>query len=116
MRTLRSVQSEYDQLRRRYYLGVEEPLRVPPPAAEVRWTWINPRSCDMAATHFDQDGDPHLVLVPHDVAPCVLSLVLLHELSHMRNPAARCSPPDAWWRGEARRLGAADAFTRSRVF
>ena len=125
MRSWRSVHREYDRLRRRYYLDAEDPLRVPPPAAEVRWAWIAPRSCDMARTHFDPEGDPHLILVPHDAADRVLTLLLLHELSHIRNPGrpndprstgARCLPADAWWRAEARRLAAADAFTRERVF
>jgi hypothetical protein len=97
-------------------MDAEDPLRVPPPADVVRWAWVHPRSCNMAATHFDEDDDPHLVEVPHDGPPRVLSLLLLHELSHIRNPRARCDPPDRWWREEQRRLAVADAFTRERVF
>ena len=43
-------------------------------------------------------------------------LVVLHELSHMRNPKAACSPPDRWWRAETLRLAQLGAFSREEVF
>jgi len=70
----------------------------------------------MATTHLDVDGDPHLIEVPHDSPDRVLSLVLLHELSHIRNPKAVCLPPDRWWREEGTRLALAGALWRERVF
>lgn len=116
MRTWAQIRRAFDRFRQRYYLDADPPLRVPPPAADFRWAWIAPRSPDMAATHFDADDDPHLVEIPFGLPHRVTVLLLLHELSHMRNPKARCSPPDRWWREETRRLALADAFSREEVF
>lgn len=118
MRTFRSVRAEYDRLRLRYYIDAEPPLRVPPPAADpaLRWTWTRDIRRIWAATHLDDDGDPHLIEVPYGYGPRVTTLMLLHELSHIRNPDADCGRRRAWWRQECRRLGALDAFGREGVF
>ena len=109
------MRAEYERLRSRYYMDVEPPLRMPPPATELRWAWTrNPTN--LAATHLDKDGDPHLVEVPFAVGERVVTLMLLHELSHMRNPEADCGQRREWWRAECRRLEAADAFGREGVF
>jgi hypothetical protein len=118
MRTFKSIRAEFEMLRRRYYLDAEDPLLVPPAGTDpmLRWTWArNPR--EWAATHFDEDGDPHLIEVPFGLGARVTSLVLLHELSHMRNPRAECGRrADRWWRAEGRRLEAAGAFSREGIF
>ena len=117
MRTLKAVRAEYDKLRRRYYLDAVEPERVPPPSVELRWAWLRVRGL-WGLTHLDEDNDPHLVEVAFGAGPRVTTLVLLHELSHMRNPRSECHRirADRWWRAEGRRLEAAGAFSREGVF
>lgn len=115
MRTFKSIRAEYDALRRRYYMDAEDPLRVPLAAAELRWAWNRDRSV-WAAAHMDEDGDPHLIEVPFGLGSRLTCFVLLHELSHMRNPRAACGRQSAWWRAEGRRLEAAGAFSREGIF
>lgn len=117
MRTFRVARVEYDRLRLRYYMDAADPLRVPPPASDpaLRWTWV--RTPGMWAwTHFDADGDPHLLELPFGQGMRMTRLVLLHELSHIRNPVANCDGRDRWWRAEGRRLEALGAFSREGVF
>jgi len=91
---------------------------VPPPSNDpaLRWTWNNdPRV--WASTHFDCDGNPHLIEVPDvGVGPRIITLMLLHELSHMRNPDIECGRRRRWWREECRRLEALGAFGREGIF
>lgn len=114
MRTFKSIRGEFDRLRIRYYMDAAEPLRVPPPSAELRWAWCRDTKL-WAATHFDEDLDPHLVEVPYGQGNRLTGLMLLHELSHMRNPRANCGRTP-WWRAEGVRLEAAGAFSREGVF
>jgi hypothetical protein len=115
MRTFKSIRAEYDNLRRRYYEDAEPPLHVPPPSSELRWAWNrDPRV--WSATHLDEDDDPHLIEVPFGLGNRVTSFLLLHELSHMRNPKADCGRRRKWWRSEGRRLEAAGAFSREGIF
>lgn len=116
MRNWAQVRRTFDRFRLRYYFDAEAPLKVPPQAAEIRWSWIAANSPLLAATHFDEDRDPHLVELTFGLSPAFTKLCLLHELSHMRNPAARCSPPDRWWKGETLRLAQLGAFSREEVF
>lgn len=88
---------------------------MPPPAAEIRWAWLRDPSA-LGVTHFDEDRDPHLVEIRHGLAPSTARLVVMHELSHIRNPEARCSPPDRWWRAETLRLAQLGAFAREELF
>lgn len=118
MRTsFKAIHAEYEGLRSRYYLDAEPPLRVPPRASDpaLRWAWASdPRI--WAATHFDLEGDPHLIEMPFNRGSRLTVLMLLHELSHMRNPRADCWRRRAWWRAEGARLEAAGAFSREGVF
>lgn len=117
MRSWRQIHASFDRFRTRYYMLAEPPLRVPPKASAIRWAWMASNSA-LAWTHFDEDGDPEFVeLHPRmQPVPFVMRLVLLHELSHMRNPKASCSHRDRWWREETRRLAVLGAFTRENVF
>lgn len=118
MRTFRSIRAEYDRLRLRYYMDALEPLKVPPPSTDpaLRWAWTMGVH-EWAATHFDCDGDPHLIEVPFNQGARLTCLMLLHELSHMRNPKAECGVrSDCWWRVEGRRLEAMGAFSREGIF
>lgn len=110
------MRAEYDRLRFRYYMDAEPPLRVPPPSSDpaLRWAWITDTRL-WAATHFDADGDPHLVEVPFGQGSRLTCLMILHELSHMRNPRAVCGRR-GWWRAEGKRLEAAGAFNREGIF
>lgn len=107
----------YDKLRMRYYLDAETPLRVPPPANDpaLRWAWMK-QSQLWAATHFDAEGDPHLVEVPYGQGSRLTCLIVLHELSHMRNPEAECRRSNRWWRAEGQRLEGLGAFGREGIF
>jgi hypothetical protein len=69
-----------------------------------------------AATHLDDDGDPHLIEVPFGQGSRVTCLMLLHELSHIRNPRANCGSRSVWWREEGRRLEGLGAFSREGIF
>lgn len=117
MRTFKSIRAEYDRLRVRYYMDADEPMLVPPPSLELRWTWCRDPKL-WAATHFDEDNDPHLVEAPFGLGKKLTRCVLLHELSHMRNPRAVCNEKRAagWWRAEGRRLEAFGAFSREGIF
>lgn len=88
---------------------------MPPLAAELRWGWLADRSA-LGKTHWDEDHDPHLVEIRHGLAPAIARLVVMHELSHIRNPEAVCSPPDRWWRAETLRLAQLGAFAREELF
>lgn len=98
-------------------MDAEAPLRVPPPSSDpaLRWAWVLTPSA-WAWTHFDDDGDPHLIEVPFGQGSRLTCLTLLHELSHMRNPRANCGRQSGWWRAEGRRLEAAGAFGREGIF
>ena len=121
MITWRQVRRYYDDLRLRYYQDAEDPLRLPPPAAELTWRWA-PDKGNLAETVFEPSTpagrpavDAHVVGVNLNVVVArsgqrVLKLCLLHELSHMRNPAANCGRGSRWWREECSRLAAAGAF------
>lgn len=118
MRTFKSIRAEYDRLRVRYYGDAEPPLHVPPPASDpgLRWAWARDPSV-WAATHFDADDDPHLIEVPFGQGSRLTCLMLLHELSHIRNPRAVCAArADGWWRMEGKRLESLGAFSREGVF
>jgi len=116
MRTFKSMRAEYEKLRARYYMDAESPLRVPPPAEDLRWAWTKDTRRVLAATHLDEDGDPHLIEMPWGAGERVVALMLLHELSHMRNPEADCGRRHRWWREECKRLEAADAFGQAGIF
>lgn len=96
-------------------MDAEAPLRVPPTAAELQWGWLADRKL-LACTRFDEDLDPYLVEIRPHLTPAIVRWLLMHELSHMRNPAANCSKRDRWWRAEALRLAQLGAFSREEVF
>lgn len=104
----RRIHRLFDQLRRAYYLDAEAPLQVPPTAAGLEWNWTATNSGAWAFTRFDEDGHPYAVELHPDMrrAPNTLRLVLLHELSHMRNPRANCGAKSPWWRRESARIAA----------
>ncbi len=107
----RSVHRLYNVLRDRYYLDAAPPLCTPPRAESLRWAWMSNRTGEWACTHFDQDGEPETVKISIELraARHTLQNVLLHELSHMRNPAASCRRGSRWWQEETVRLASLKA-------
>jgi hypothetical protein len=105
------IHKMYDKLREKYYLDAHPPLKIPPKAADLRWLWTAENSGAWAMTSFDEEGDPHTVEIhpTMQLSPNTLELVLLHELSHMRNPKATCGKKGKWWRDESKRLAALGA-------
>lgn len=96
----------FNSLRKRYYLHADPPLRIPPKAEDITWFWSQKNTGAWAITSFDEDGDPISVEIHPEMrrSPNTLRLVLLHELAHMRNPKAECSPSSKWWREESARV------------
>lgn len=90
----------YDQLRLKYYMDAEPPLQVPPKASELRWVWLPEGSQDFATTDLDEEQEPHTIGLNVELlrSSKLMTYILLHELSHMRDPNITCEG-----RGKARR-------------
>ena len=102
----RVVHQNYESLRRRYFMDAEPPLRVPPPASVLRWSWLSELSPDLGATHLDEDGDPESL----ELNPWLrrssrhLRAILIHEMVHMRDPKISCRVGSRRWTEETVRL------------
>lgn len=83
---LSRVRAGYDRLRTRYFIDAERPLRIPPTAAGLRWSWLPANSDAIAETIFDEDGDPEELRLNPKYADrwTLVRPTLLHELTHMR--------------------------------
>jgi hypothetical protein len=106
--TLRKIMARYDRLRSKYFMDADPPLRVPPPASDLRWYWLSEAAKSHGLTHFDEDGDPDSVGLDPSLRRSgrFLLTTLLHELTHMRDPALNCGKtgcsPAAWLREQGR--------------
>ena len=92
VRSWKAVHKLYDKLRSRYFMNAEPPLLVPPPAAELTWVWATENAGYLAQIELDEDEDPHTLTI-HPVlrkAHRYLTMALLHEMTHMRNPNISC--------------------------
>lgn len=100
------VKRRYDSLRKKYFLHPPDHLYTPPRSEELRWLWLPQKSYALGITFFDEDGEPEsLALNPWILESTrVIHNILLHELTHMRNPAISCHTNSAKWRDEIRRL------------
>lgn len=115
MLRLKQVHELYERLRLLYFMEAPEPLHVPPPASDLRWYWLPPGSPLHGATHIDEDGDADsLGLDPYlRRSRRFLTHMLLHELTHIRDPLASCAgrtgTRSARWRREQARLASLGA-------
>lgn len=100
------LKRKYDALRKKYFLHPPDPLNTPPRSEELRWLWLPKESYALAITFFDEDGEPEsLALNPYILESTRVSHnILLHELTHMRNPKLSCHRNSAKWQEETRRL------------
>jgi hypothetical protein len=109
----KKIHSLFNSLRKRYYLHADPPLRIPPKAEEFQWLWSQRNTGAWAITSFDEDHDVISVELHPEMrrSPNTLRLVLLHELSHMRNPVAECGRRSKWWKEESARVAGEGAVT-----
>jgi hypothetical protein len=87
-------------------MGAEPPLRVPPPAAGIVWYWVPSKSGHHGIVHLDEDSEPEAIGINQDLrrSERFLKVILLHELTHLRDPRLNCGSRSPGWKAEQVRL------------
>jgi hypothetical protein len=87
---MKEIARIYTQLRAKYFLD-SEPLRpgsalhIPPPAADIYFTWLPENTDALAMTTWDEDGDAFEMRFNSKFARrAIVRESVLHELTHIR--------------------------------
>ena len=105
-RTWKQVHRLYERLRQQFFMDAAPPLRIPPPATEIRWYWLPSGSGLWGCTYFDHEKDPDAIGLCEDLRHSrkFMRLILLHEMTHIRNPKLGCWHTSRAWKAETLRL------------
>lgn len=74
-------------------LAASGEVMIPPPAKELRWTWLPENHHLLGETVFDADDDVYDLSLNVGLLnwPSVLRTIILHEMTHMRlGPNVNC--------------------------
>jgi hypothetical protein len=87
-------------------MGAEPPLKVPPQAAGVAWYWVPSKSGHHGIVHLDEENDVEAIGINQDLRRSTrfLTIILLHELTHLRDPRLGCGHRCRGWQAEQLRL------------